>query len=346
MSDKAIKIIELKGSPKALGHQHGEYLRNAIKEIAEIRLERMCATSHFTKVKDVFELAQKHLAPLKNYDEGLFLELEGIAEASGLSLEKLVVLNHFTDMRDIDPRYTGQDLGGCSIIYSPSSNGPFLGQTWDIHASALPYVIMLKVDNSILFSIAGCLGMTGINQNGLGIAINNLSSTDAKIGVLWPAIIRKALRNDCAKNAKEEILACPNGSGRHYAIADSKDCFGIETSGSKKKLVFSDPKQIYFHTNHCIDAEMRKTHIIRQGSTTLGRYRHLDQNTRHQDLKTLEEVFLAFKDVSMPAEKNYPHKTATCGTIVMDLKKREVLACSGIAHEDVLKNINGYKFNA
>lgn len=125
MSDKAIKIIELKGSPKALGHQHGEYLRNAIKEIAEIRLERMCATSHFTKVKDVFELAQKHLAPLKNYDEGLFLELEGIAEASGLSLEKLVVLNHFTDMRDIDPRHTGQDLGGCSIIYSPSSNGSF-----------------------------------------------------------------------------------------------------------------------------------------------------------------------------------------------------------------------------
>jgi isopenicillin-N N-acyltransferase-like protein len=332
-----MKIINLESpSPQKRGFIHGETLRDAIQEIAEIRLERMCNTSSFKRPKDVLALAYDHRALLKNFDQDLYTELASIAEASNCSLEQIIIVNHYTDMRDIAPR-DHTDLGGCSIIYNPTSHGPLLGQTWDIHGNALPYVIAMKLRSCVVFSITGCLGMTGLNNHGVGICINNLSSIDAVIGVVWPALVRKALTHENATGACEEIMKAPNGSGRHFALADSKNFFGIETSGTKKKIVNQDPSKPYFHTNHCLDAEMRKTHIIRKDSTTLERYKHLDEKVRHEDLSTPKKVFLALAQVSMAApQRGAPsHKTATCGTVVLDLAKKTMLACAGIANKEL-----------
>lgn len=346
MSGRPLHVLELLSDDALeIGHQHGETFRKEIAQLAEIRMERMCSVSHFKREKDVLELAEKHLSPLQEYDVDLFLELRGISEASNVSLERLVVLNHYTDLRDIEPTsgyYQGkrpgsiEDIGGCSIIYSPSSSGPMLGQTWDIHGSALPYVILMKIKGSMVFSIMGCLGMTGINHHGVAIAINNLSSYDARIGVLWPAIIRKALTLSSAKNAKEEIMHSPNSSGRHFAIADNQDFFGIETSGTKKKVICQTPDEIYFHTNHCLDSEMRKTHAIRKDSNTLWRYQHLDEVVRHDDLSSMESIFLALKSVSMEFDPHHLNQTTTCGTLVMNIKDRTILGCAGVADESLL----------
>ncbi|HXW53282.1 MAG TPA: C45 family peptidase, partial [Myxococcota bacterium] len=253
-----------------------------------------------------------------------------------ISMERLVVLNHYTDMRDIPFQSAEEEGGGCSIIYSPSKNGPILGQTWDIHGSAKPYAIMMRVNDVVVFSITGCLGMTGINHRGVAIAINNLASIDAKIGVLWPALIRKALSQESAMAAKTEIMAAPLGSGRHFAVADEQHFFSIETSGTKKKVVSDRASDVYFHTNHCLDEEMRKTHIILKDSTTFWRYEQLDNVVRHLDLSDAEKVFLALAKVSIPVDQSEPHKTATCGTFVMDIEKRGVVACLGIAEAELL----------
>ncbi len=343
MTSRPLTILELTGDDAlGIGHEHGESFRERIAQIAEIRLERICAMPPYRKVKDVLALASDHVAILQKFDVDLFLEFRGIAEGSNLSFDRLVVLNHYTDLRDIMPANSNdrkdssgkEDNGGCSIIYSP--HGPILGQTWDIHGSAEPYVILLKVNDVMVFSITGCLGMTGVNRDGLAIAINNLVSTDAKIGILWPALIRKALTHKTATSAKDEIMNAPIGSGRHFAIADKKQFFSIETSGTKKKIILDKNDQLYFHTNHCLDPEMRKTHIILKESTTLWRYQQLDEVIRHTDLETSEDVFLALAKVSLPHNPKEPHKITTCGTFVVDLSTTDVVACQGIATEELL----------
>lgn len=344
MTSRPLHLFEFSGDdPLKLGHQHGETFRREIYEIAEIRLERICAIPPHRKVKDVLALAQEHLPLLQDFDVDLFLEFRGIAEGSNISFEHLVVLNHYTDLRDIMPNKPGpsdqepsgkDDNGGCSIIYSPQ--GPILGQTWDIHGSAEPYVIFMKINDVMAFSITGCLGMTGLNRYGVGISINNLTSIDAKVGILWPALIRKALTHRTAVLAKDEIMNAPIGSGRHFAVADRDHFFSIETSGTKKKIVFDRNDQLYFHTNHCLDLEMRKTHVIRKESSTLWRYQQLDEVVRHEDLSSAEKVFLALARVSLPQDPNEPHRIATCGTFVMDISEKRVLACQGIANEELL----------
>jgi isopenicillin-N N-acyltransferase-like protein len=239
-------------------------------------------------------------------------------------------------MRDVT---LGED-GGCSIIFSPGISGPILGQTWDIHGTALPYVVVLKYKDCIIFSITGCLGMTGINRAGVALAINNLASIDARPGLMWPAAVRKALRGSSAAHAKDEIMNMQTGSGRHYAIADKNNFYGIETSGTKKKIIHNLSDEVYFHTNHCLDKEMFRTHKIAKDSTTIERFRFLDEEARHQDLKSPSKVFLALAGVGMTVNKDHPQNTATCGTIVMDIANHSMLACPGIASNEQLLNPN------
>lgn len=337
---KDLDIVKLTATDAiSMGHEHGEMLRESIKEIAEIRLEIMCKTSHYKTSKSAMNLAKEHLPILQDFDQDLFLELKGISEASNVAIEKIVILNNLTDLRDINNTdyKSDDDPGGCSIIYAQGNDGAILGQTWDIHGSAEPYANLMKINDTLLFSIAGCLGMTGINNHGVSVAINNLSSTDAHPGVIWPALARKALKQKNAILAKDVIMNANIGSGRHFAIADAKNFFAIETSGTKKKIICDDSDKTFIHTNHCVDKEMRKTHVIRKGSTTIKRYDHLSKVIKHKNFYDAAQVFLTLAEVSYQKNPDDINKTATCGTFVMDINKRFALACRGISSEEVLR---------
>ncbi|MEI6790449.1 MAG: C45 family peptidase [Myxococcaceae bacterium] len=300
-------------TPKEIGQEHGEVFRESVRAMAAIRLELMLAEPQFKSKQAVFELAQKHLPILQNYDADLYAELLGIAEGSGVSPEEIVVLNHYTDMRD---------LGACTMVFVPSPTGHLLGQTWDIHASALPHVVLLKFPSPV-FSAAGCLGLTGFNSQGVGICINNLSSLDAKIGLIWPALVRRVLRASNAKEGRDLILNAPLGSGHHYSVADNKDFFGIETSGTQKKVTQQGVLEPHFHTNHCLDLEMAKLSTIRKGSTTLTRYDEIQKSLLGHVPENLDELLVLLSKVSIKPKTNDPHATATCGTFVMNLTTKE-----------------------
>ena len=176
--------------------------------------------------------------------------------------------------------------------------------------------------------------MTGMTSWGTALSINNLISVDATIGVVWPATVRRALREPTARQELDVLERAPIGSGRHYLVADADDAFGLETSGTKKKLIFQASKTAghsYFHTNHCVDEEMKATAKILPGSTTVQRYATLQARTDAGRVpQNAREMFDAFVDVSLPPNPALPDEVATCGALVMDLKRGTVLACQGL----------------
>lgn len=329
MSHKPLPILELSGTnPRVWGQIHGETYRDEIKELAEIRLERVCNEDQ-GKPSRILELASEHVPLLEKYDGPLHQEFCGISEASNLDKARLAVLNNYTDIRDIGAPYA-RELSGCSVIFSSQTNPPYLSQTWDIHGSAMPYPIMIKVDNTLLFSAMGCLGMMGLNHHGVGIVINNLASIDARVGLMWPALVRRVLKESTAKNGAKIVQEAPLGSGHHYGIADEKDFFSIETSGRINKVICEKAVPIFIHTNHCLDEDMRKTHVVTKTSTTYERFNRLEEIIATQTLDTIEKTRSALQEVSLPYNPSTPHQVATCGTVIMDIKNRHVFAQGGI----------------
>lgn len=347
-----LRTLTLTGTdPARHGEQHGEAFRDDIRAAFELRLRLTLERTDLQSRENVLELARHHLEPLRAFDSDLHAELCGIARGAGLSPEEVVVLNHYTDLRDLGLKDLSRlrgDPEGCSAWFiddGKAGGERFLGQTWDMHGSATPYALLLTVPHArgtqVFFTITGCLGMTGMSSWGTALSINNLNSTDATVGVVWPAMVRRCVKQATAREALQVAMKGPIGSGRHYIFADTHEVFAIETSGTKKKQLWShaswtstehDAKPAsWFHTNHCLDKGIAEVSRILPTSTTLERYATLQGKDKGgKRPKTPRALYDAFADVSLPWEPSKPDDTATCGALVMDLRRRQVLACVGL----------------
>jgi isopenicillin-N N-acyltransferase-like protein len=355
-----LRTLELVGhEPARWGEQHGEAFRDDIRALYAIRLGLMLDKTDLGHEQAVLALAAHHLPVLQRFDPALHAELLGIARGAGLTAAQIVVVNHYTDLRDLRTRDLDAlgpppaDPGGCTAVFVDDGRERLLGQTWDMHGSAQPYALLLTIPQdpdddgtpgrpalspagipaggrTVVFTITGCLGMTGLSSWGNALTINNLNGVTAQVGVVWPAFVRKALRQRTAQQALHLLRTTTVGSGRHYIFADDHDVFGVETSSTKTKVIFDGGRGPYVHTNHCVDAEMAPTARILPGSTTVARYETMTRLVAARAPSSPRAMFDAFEAVGLVANPRLPHDVTTCGALVMDLKRRVVLGCEGI----------------
>ncbi len=236
-------------SRREQGRAHGEEFRGEIASLAEIRLYLTCRMGGGNRGQ-VMALAEEHLPVLESFDRPLSDELSGIAEGAALSPATIMVLNHYTDLRDHRfERDAEVATDGCSTVWARTPDGALCGQTWDMHASSVPYVLMLRQPEQDgrpsmwVLSLTGCLGMAGMNQHGVALCVNNLPATDACIGAAWSAVVRRALDQPSAQAARDALLSAPIGSGRHFLVADAEQAFGVEVSGTRRAVVFASPAE-------------------------------------------------------------------------------------------------------
>jgi isopenicillin-N N-acyltransferase-like protein len=353
--------------PREWGRIHGESFRGEIQALAAIRTYLCTKVGGFRDPAQVRRAAEAHLPVLERYHAGLYEELIGIAEGAATSPADIVVANHYTDLRDLDPdpatwrpaptedapdldtraKDGAGSLGGdgCSVIWAESPTGRILAQTWDMHATAIPYVMVLRIPASpdgpaaTLLTVTGCLGMAGASAAGVGIAINNLYSTDATLGVVWPAIVRRALHAPSAAAARDLIAASPIGSGHHYFIADRAGAFALEASGTRRKQVFGGGPA-YCHTNHCLDPDVEARSKVPAASTTYDRMRHLEADLARAPIRDLDDAWRRLgSEEGWPrsictnmATPESPHGAATCGAIAVNLDTGELWAQQGFIH--------------
>jgi isopenicillin-N N-acyltransferase like protein len=351
------------------GRIHGESFRGEIRTLAAIRIYLCTKVGGFRDAESVRRAAEAHLPVLERYHGGLYEELLGIAEGAGVPAADIVVANHYTDLRDLDPdpatwvpapthdapevlRRAGGAVAshsgsgdGCSVLWAETPTGRILAQTWDMHATAIPYVMVLRVPATdgapaaTLLTVTGCLGMAGASSARVGIAINNLFSTDATLGVVWPAIVRRALHEPTAAAARDVVAESPIGSGHHYIVADRSGAFAIEASGTRRKLVFSGGPA-YCHTNHCLDPDVAARSKVPDTSTTYDRMRWLEADLARAPLSDLDDAWrrLGSEDgwprsvCTNMATPESPHGTATCGAIAVNLDTGELWAQQGLIH--------------
>jgi isopenicillin-N N-acyltransferase-like protein len=363
-----VRVLDLPAgkSPREWGRIHGESFRGEIKAVCDIRVYLCTKVAGFANHDHVTAAAKMHLPVLERYHHALYEELLGIAEGAIVSPEEIVVANHYTDLRDLDPDPAkwhhaptkdepsmagfgvgAQSLGGdgCSMFFAETPTGRILAQTWDMHATAIPYVMLLGVPESEdgpaarLLTVTGCLGMCGMNASRVGIAINNLYSTDATLGIVWPAMVRRALMEDTAAAARDVIMNSPIGSGHHYFVADRTHSFAIEASGTRRKQIF-DGGPLYLHTNHCYDADVSERSKIPEASTTFDRLAWLEKDLGKSDVQDLADAWKRLgSDEGWPrsvctnmATPEAPHGAATCGGIAMNLDSGELWAQQGLIH--------------
>lgn len=318
--------------------------------MAALRTELAVAQGRLGTKEKVLEAARAHLPVLAAFDAALSEELLGIAEGADLDPAHVVVLNHYTDLKDLGPAALSAFDEDCSAVVAQTPEGVVLGQTWDMHGSAEPFVMALHVPEhegapaAWLLTITGCLGMAGMNAAGVGVTINNLRSDDARVGVVWPALVRRMLRERRAEGAHEVLLGAPMSSGHHYLVASAERAYGVETSGVRKEVVFetvwTGEPRAYVHTNHCLGAHVAAVSSVAPTSTTRERYAWLEASIAARPIEGAMDLWARLGSheghprsvCTHLASEEQPHAMLTCGAILMDLTGRRAWAARGCIH--------------
>lgn len=340
MTDCGFPIIQYAAhqSPIDWGQMHGEQFRGAIQELAEIRTGLMREKNAGLTNEHIGSLALQQWEITEQFDQDLGEELKGICAGADVSIADVVILNNYTDFRDIQVPDQG-----CSLAYVNSESGPVVGQTWDMHGSAKNYVCCLEVPDeemgpTILFSVVGCLGMMGFNSHHGMLGVNNINTDGARAGALWPALVRSVLVETQLNSMTRVLNESPKTSGHNYLIAVNDHAQMWEVAPGLCEMVDEKkPKQLghMFHTNHCLGQQMKQRETtISQNSTTHIRYDLLSKKIANT--KSLDEMFALMNDhegypksICSNFQTNTQDPSITCGGAAGHLKNGKVVMWRG-----------------
>lgn len=346
MIDCGFPIIKYKPAQSFLqwGIQHGEEYREAIGELFLIRKELMLKRNPSLS-KQLVPMAQSQYEYTLKYCGEAATELEGIAKGSNLSLADIVILNNYTDFRDIELIEQG-----CSTVQVQTSENILSGQTWDMHSSAKNYLCILEIpeteyaSKSLVLTVTGCVGLMGINTEKCLIGVNNINTTRAETGLIWPSLVRKTLEAKNLTQMRDILLGAPVTSGHNYLISTTKGAEQWEITPTEKDLVHAHAEAevgTSFHTNHCLGPNVSKIESKQHiSATTHSRYEILDKRVKNisnqSELKSLLQSHEGLPKSICSHYHNGQSKdpSQTCGGGIADLTNGEIQFWRGCPEYD------------
>ncbi len=353
MTRGPIRTLKVSGDGMQRGITHGAAFADEIRQYATDRVDLACSGQWSSGPLDrsaVLDIAGQCLEAHQRYSPDLTDELRGIAQATKLSTEEVLIVGGFTDFVDVlaavaDHQSLVED--DCSAVLIPNNMADgqgFLAQTWDMHDTATPHVLMLQVEpndgpRATVFTTTGCVGQMGVNDAGIAIGINNLSATDGRVGVTWTHVVRQALLADNYDDALAAVTSAPLAGAHNYSLlaADGRGAL-IEAYPSVCHVTELGTRPLG-HANHPLAAETKAVSQPRPPELQDHSERRLAAVSavsggssggavQFDDLtKLLAEPTICYTSWS-------DYHVETCGAAVMRPATGEMWACWGLPSEN------------
>lgn len=263
-----ITFLELEGTGRQLGRAHGEALKDNITTLYGKFMDCTVKQAHIsTTEEELLGLAMRNYEFARDYAPDLLEELLGIAEGSGLAVEKIMFLNWLGEGLDLifpqpansllkGPLLASQSPGCTAFgaVGGATSDGRVLvGQNYDMQAELYDHAVLLKIKKPettlLLFSFAGIIGCQGLSSHKLAVVVNTLIARDVRAGVPYIFMVRRALEQKNLAEALGQIMKAERAAGFNYLLADSSVIINIETTACYFD-VLPMPDNIISHANH------------------------------------------------------------------------------------------------
>jgi len=256
---KSVRFPELtvSGSPFEMGRQIGEHFRPQIVELSELVLERFNKGSlNPITWSQAESTAQRTFAGVGDRFPSPMEELQGTAGATGVPIERLMVLN----ARNMLSEALGAAEGCTSIMVaaeSSKSGSGFAGQNWDNDPAMGPLsaVITRKGTGKATFTSwmqPGLVAYMGFNSAGIGICMNALNGPANPAGVPWYFFVRAILESNSAEEAVRVAESTPRSITANAAMITREGPLNLELTPGRVEKLGPDGKGLLVHTNHCV----------------------------------------------------------------------------------------------
>jgi isopenicillin-N N-acyltransferase-like protein len=267
---------------------------------------------------DLEKMAEVFIQNIEEFDGNYKLEIEGIAEGSGVDVWKIVCLNARTEIMLSSPKTNRGSSDGpneCTSIFCPTEG--ILAQNWDWDKTLEPLMFVQKIirpDGHQLIQLTepGILGKIGMNSAGVGVCLNILAAGLPGYhigGVPVHILLRSVLDSISFDDALTRIGRASKGTMSHMFVASK--CGGwkmCEIAGQKWEMIDSC---IPLHTNHYLGCDALATmktgsassyHRFTRASDIIGGWENASPESSISRVKTL---LLDGKDEKFPICRPY-----------------------------------------
>ena len=169
-------------------------------------------------------------------------ELEGMAAGAGQDLLELIAINARTEL-----------LAGAECSVAGRLGGE-LAQTWDWHPDLAPACVVWTVPGAFTtVTEAGILAKLGLNEHGVAVALNLLTSpADGGLGgVPIHILLRQILeRAESVAEALELLCSASTTASSAVTVADPDALACVELSPDGPTVIRPDADGWLVHTNH------------------------------------------------------------------------------------------------
>ena len=247
--------IEVSGSPREMGCQLGEAAREKIREFVEIALERVNLTIAITRDR-AYQIARDSLVHANAYSADMVAELTGMAEAAGVSLEDLMLLQ-------VRNQFTVESDAGCTSFAATQGGGspPLVAQNWDNDPALDPYTVVLTrrpKGKPALINVTqvGLIAYIGLNEHGIGACLNTLPAPSRPTGVPHYFTLRGIFETSTLDGAIEAVRRAERAVPANILLATPQGPADLEVTIDEVYVLREDQKGHLTHTNHCVHDEL------------------------------------------------------------------------------------------
>ena len=342
MKRDEIRLLWADGSPEAIGRAHGATYPDDIQEYAAERT-RLAAAGTDWERSATLSLAERMLPAHQAYDPQLYAEMLAMAEAAGITAAEAVIVGGYTDFIDTVRTVAGgtavEDTCTAAVIGDIAAGGAgFLAQTWDMHASATPHVLLLGLSpttgpHALVFTTVGTLGQIGMNEAGIAVGINNLTTNDGRLGVTWPFVVRRALQQTTLEGAIHCVVEAPLAGGHNFLLFDRNGRgASIEATPTATHVEWLDG-DLLIHTNHCLVPLTKAVEGDRPAALQRSSTDRLDHARGLLDVRPVTvEVLMALtrdeRSICRRPDSEFNYETS--GAVIMRPATGDFWACWGI----------------
>ncbi len=259
LANGKLRYLELNGTPYERGLIHGKVLKAEIQEVIHLFKKDIAETTKEDPDKFIAEFLRQtdYKTSVQKWMPELMKELQGISDGSGVDLETI-----FMHQLGDEYWFNTKDIlaHSCSSFgVNKSKDKPSItAQNMDIPKFYHGFQTVIKINEpnsdkeTMVLTIPGHLGITGMNNKQVSINCNTLMQLDyGKTGLPVTFVVRGVLAKNTQEQALNFINEVNHASGQNYIIGGSEKVYSLECSA--KKVVEFRPFEnapFTYHTNH------------------------------------------------------------------------------------------------
>ncbi|HEY8282909.1 MAG TPA: C45 family peptidase [Chloroflexota bacterium] len=255
------RSLLLTGSPRERGRAHGESLRPEITYGISRWKDALqqAAGQPIEEYLDSFVARTNFLPAIERWTPRLLDEVRGIGEGASITFRDAYAYQLMDEewLFRIDRKRESRPLEHCSMVgFFGAGAPPILGQNMDLpkYYDGTQTLLRIRDDardlESLLFTAAGLIGTTGLNNRSIGICCNTLTRlAHAYHGLPAAFIVRRVLESSTLEEAASFVREIQHASGQNYAIGGPDRIVDFECSAHKVVPFSRGPTHVY-HTNH------------------------------------------------------------------------------------------------